>query len=294
MSAASMPPFGAGRGRGYRPEQVDRVLAGLGRERDAARERAEQLGALAGELEAGLAGLRERVTGLAPQTYEDLGGQAGALFALVVEEAEEVRAAAVEDSAAAARAAEEAGRAAKDAARAHAEAVLADAEAYARQVLHTARAEADELRRAAGADAEEQRAQAAAELDGTRRRCEAVLAGQEREQAETLEAAERELASFEAELTNRHDELLGVAEHRLDEARRAYAETEENARHGQEDAEARGAELLARARVDEERIARETERVLREHAEASDEARAHLAHVRASLAALTGRSTPED
>ncbi|MBK3586148.1 cellulose-binding protein, partial [Streptomyces sp. MBT57] len=75
------------------------------------------------------------------------------------------------------------------------------------------------------------------------------------------------------------------------EAARGLAETQEAARHGQEDAEARAAEVLSQARVREERIVRETERVLREHEEGREEVQAHMAHVRSSLAALTGRVT---
>ncbi|MDV9202423.1 cellulose-binding protein, partial [Streptomyces sp. Wh19] len=81
---------------------------------------------------------------------------------------------------------------------------------------------------------------------------------------------------------------------RLEEARRALAETEEAARHGQEDAEARAAELIAEARVREERVVRETERIVREHEEGRDEVQAHMAHVRNSLAALTGRVAPAE
>ncbi|MEU1024647.1 hypothetical protein ABZ366_21625, partial [Streptomyces sp. NPDC005904] len=72
------------------------------------------------------------------------------------------------------------------------------------------------------------------------------------------------------------------------------AETEEAARHGEEDAQARGAEIVAQARLREERIIRETERVLREHGERWDEVRAHMDHVRSSLAALTGRAPAEE
>ena len=72
-------------------------------------------------------------------------------------------------------------------------------------------------------------------------------------------------------------------------ARRELAEAEEAARHGQEDAEARAAELLSGAGMAEERVVRETERVLREHEEGREEVQAHMTHVRNSLAALTGR-----
>lgn len=69
----------------------------------------------------------------------------------------------------------------------------------------------------------------------------------------------------------------------------SLARTEEETRHGQEDAEARAGELLAAARLKAERVERETERLLREHEEARDEIHAHMDHIRNSLAALTGR-----
>jgi hypothetical protein len=47
--------------------------------------------------------------------------------------------------------------------------------------------------------------------------------------------------------------------------------------------------LLAEAHARAEGIARETERVLRDHAERREEVQTHMDHVRASLSALTGR-----
>lgn len=79
----------------------------------------------------------------------------------------------------------------------------------------------------------------------------------------------------------------------MDDARRALAETEEAARRRQEEADATAAELLAQARVREERIRLAAERELREHEVRREEIREHLAHVRGSLAALTGRETPD-
>ncbi|MFD8741155.1 cellulose-binding protein, partial [Streptomyces sp. NPDC059618] len=76
----------------------------------------------------------------------------------------------------------------------------------------------------------------------------------------------------------------------LSEAERALAEAGESARLLQEEAHARAAELLAEARAREERTARETERLLREHGERRDDVQAHMDHVRNSLSALTGRA----
>ena len=47
---------------------------------------------------------------------------------------------------------------------------------------------------------------------------------------------------------------------------------------------------LAEARMREDRVARETERVLREHGEAWDDVQVQMDHVRSSLTALTGRA----
>ncbi|MDG4861593.1 hypothetical protein P8605_26000, partial [Streptomyces sp. T-3] len=95
-----------------------------------------------------------------------------------------------------------------------------------------------------------------------------------------------------AALDAHHAELTTAAEARLSEAKRAFSEAEEAARHGQEDAEARGSELVSEARMRAERVERETERILREHAESGEELRAHMDHVRSSLATLTGRAAP--
>ncbi len=87
--------------------------------------------------------------------------------------------------------------------------------------------------------------------------------------------------------------MIGRAESRLAEARRSLSETEEQARHGQEDADAKAAELLTEARLKAERTERATERVLREHEEARDEIHSHMEHIRSSLSALTGRGPEE-
>lgn len=107
-------------------------------------------------------------------------------------------------------------------------------------------------------------------------------------------AGGQELADAEAAQSAEHVELMERAEAGLAGARRVLAEAEEAARHGQEDAEAQGAELIAGARSRAERVVRETERILREHDEGREDVQAHMAHVRHSLAALTGRVAPAE
>ncbi|MFJ2772128.1 cellulose-binding protein [Streptomyces sp. NPDC087300] len=298
MSSSGAPSSPHGfvtvRGRGYRPERVEAFAAGLSRERDDAWERAARLTVLAKDMETQAEHLRDAVSRLAPQTYETLGDRARQILALAETEASAVHAAADADAQRAADEAAADAHAAADAARAYADRVAAAVDDWAARRLLADRATADEARVGARRDVKEWRGEALAVLREMRQHTEGLLAEQEKEHAERWEAAEREIAEREAAAQAREAELVAAAEARLGEAERALAETAESARHGQEDAEARGAEVIAEATLREERIARETERVLREHGEEWDEVRAHMDHVRSSLAALTGRAPAED
>ncbi|MFI9627116.1 cellulose-binding protein [Streptomyces sp. NPDC052042] len=293
---SSAPGSGLGyvgvRGRGYRPEQVDRFLAGLVAERDESRERVSRLTAKLEELSAEAVRLREVVATLAPQDYASLGERAQRILALAEGEADSMRSAAQEEAQTVRDAADEAGRAVRGSARTDAEAMRAAAGEYAEETVAAARKDAVGIVAEAGTEAERTREDARFVMEETRRRTESVLAHQEQEHAERWKAAEDELADAEAAQAARHDELTDQAEARLVEARRDRDRAEEAARHTREDADARAAELTAAARAGEERVVRETERVLREHEEAREEVHAHMTHVRNSLAALTGRVAP--
>ncbi|MCX4990400.1 MULTISPECIES: cellulose-binding protein [unclassified Streptomyces] len=295
MSSTSVSPHGfvAVRGRGYRPEQVDAYAAALSRDRDAAWERAARLTVLAKDMEAESERLREAVTRLAPQTYEELGERARRIFQLGEEEAEALRDEARREARAAVEEAEAAGREVREAARAYADEVHAEAEERARQRLLAARGEADEVRISARRDVKENRGEVLAALREVRGRTEALLTGQDKEHTARWAEAERAAAEREAAFDAHQAERVARAEESAAEAERALAEAAESDRHRQEDAAARAAELLAEARVQEERIARETERVLREHGERWDDVRAHMDHVRSSLTSLTGRAPAE-
>ncbi|WP_335940160.1 cellulose-binding protein [Streptomyces sp. PTD5-9] len=280
------------RGRGYRPEQVDRALAGLAEERDEARERVARLAARVEELSAESVRLGEVVAALAPQDYVSLGERAQRILALAEGEAASLRNAAQEEERALLEAADEVSLRLRESARADAEAMRAAAEEYAEETLSAARREAEGIAAEARTDAEEVRREAQSVMEETRRRTASVLAHQKQEHAERGKAAEQELAEALAAQTARHVELIERAEDRLTEARRGRSRAEEAARHTNEDAEARAAELIAEGRAREERVVRETERILREHEEAREELHAHMTHVRNSLAALTGRVVP--
>ncbi|MFE0513116.1 hypothetical protein [Streptomyces sp. NPDC058964] len=104
---------------------------------------------------------------------------------------------------------------------------------------------------------------------------------------------EREAVEQGAVFDARQAELVARAEAALYEATREVGEAEEAARRCQEEASERAAGILAEAEVRADRIARETERVLREHGERWDDVRAHMDHMRNSLTSLTGRAALE-
>ncbi|MEU9011367.1 cellulose-binding protein [Streptomyces sp. NPDC048479] len=295
MSAAPVSPHGfvAVRGRGYPVKETDACVTALSQDRDDAWERAARLTVLAREMEAKAVSLREVVSALTQQTYESLGSRAQYLLALTVEEAEALLATARDEAQAVWDAADAGGRRLYEEACAYADELRADTEARVQRISLAAQTAADEARIEARLEVKERLGEAVAAWKEMRRRCEGMLAGLEQEQAGRWEAMERELAHHEAELEARHAELATYAQAGLAEAERTLAEAEENTRPGQEDAEARAAALIAEARAREERIARETERVLREHDRSREEMDAHMAHIRNSLATLTGRAAAE-
>ncbi|MFF2932625.1 cellulose-binding protein [Streptomyces mirabilis] len=295
MSSASVSPHGFVTvwGRGYRPEQVDAYFAALSRVRDTAWERAARLTVLAKEMDAEVGRLREVVARLAPQTYETLGERACRIRELGEEEAAVVRENARSAARLAVEEAEAEGRRMREAAQAYADELRGEAEERARHRLLAARAEADEMRIAARRAVKEGRGEVLAVLREVRQRTEGFLADQEREHAERWEEAERAAVERAAGLDAHHVKRGVRAEAALAEAERALAEAEEAARLEQEGATARAAEVLAEARVREERIVRETERVLREHGERWDDVRAQMEQVRTSLMTLTGRAPVE-
>jgi cell division septum initiation protein DivIVA len=295
MSSASVSPrgFGAVRGRGYRPDQVDTYAAALSQHRDAAWERAARLTVLAKDMEAEAERLRETVARLAPQTYETLGERARHLFQLGEEEAAAVRECARREARERIAQAEAHALGVCEKAHEHADALRAEAEERARYRLLAARAEADDIRIGARREVKEGRTEALGALREVRQRTAAMLADQAKEHAERWGAAEREAEDSATALDAHHAEQVARAEAALSEAKQAFAEAESSAKRLEDEARVRAAEVLAEARVREERVARETERVLREHGEMWDDVRAHIDHVRNSLTALTGRAPAE-
>ncbi|KOU00528.1 cellulose-binding protein [Streptomyces sp. NRRL F-5755] len=295
MSASVSPHgFEIVRGRGYRPEDVDRRVEGLSIDRDSCWERAARLTVLANEMTAELAELREYVRQLPPQTYESLGDQARLILTTAESEAARLRKDAEEAAERAREEAEAYERQITEATDRAAQELRDEAEDWARRRVAAAWSEADGIEAAAAKDAEQWRSEAAEALRQMERRTAQMLREQEEEQTEQWDALGRDLAAQEADLEQRVAELEELGRAKVAEAERFRAETEEAARHRDEDAEARAADLLAQARIEVERIERATERILREHAERREKVREHMTHVRNTLAALTGKAPDED
>ena len=293
--AQSVTPegFHVARGRGYHPEQVDAFVAELSTGRDAAWERAARLTVLANEMDAEAATLRGAAEALGPVSFEALGEGAQELFRQVEAEAADVR----ERGETAARAeyddAERDGRALRDRARADAEACLAGADESAHAVQEAAQRHAAELLGAARAEADRLDAEAQRALEGVRQDIARSLAEMEKEQRVRLDGLQRELAEHEAAIDARVGDLMDRAERLLSDAQRAHSDAHDDARRAQAQAEATAAEIIAQAHATEERVNHESERALRAHESHRDDIRAHLAHVRTSLSALTGRTLSE-
>lgn len=291
--SASLHGFAVVRGRGYRPDQVDRKVARLTDERDAAGERAAELTGLAEELAAEADRLRSLVANMPPQDYEGLGRRAQQLLSLAESEAAELRSAAEGETQVWVDRADAEARRVRDAARVFSERVRADADSFAQRTLDAARAEADRLRGAAREESEETRRKAAESLQLMERRCAEVLAEQEKEQAAQSDVVDREIVEGSRDIEARIADLDAHGDKALGEHQRKLSEVQETARHRDEDAQARAQELLSEARMRAEAIERDTARMLREHEEQAEEMRQHMAHVRSSLAVLTGKTEDE-
>jgi hypothetical protein len=139
----------------------------------------------------------------------------------------------------------------------------------------------------------EGRTEALSALREVRQRTAAMLGEQAKEHEERWAAEERSAEERAVALDAQYAERISRAEAALSEAQQAFAEAELSDRRRQEEAASRAAEVVAEARVRAERVARDTERVLREHGETWDDVQAHMDHVRSSLTALTGRAAAE-
>lgn len=282
------------RGRGYRLDQVDRYVEALARERDEAWQRAARLTRVVEELAAEAVSLRQFAEALGPPTYEPLGPRAQEVLDLAEKEAAAVLSTAREEARTACEAAEAEARRVRELAAVQAGQTCEEADSRARRTILSARATAEELRDAARVEAAAERGEAMAVLEATRCRAAGMLKELDRMRVSRRYEAERELSAREAESAERYGGLTARAQARLSEALCTFAEAEESARRGQEEAQALAARLMEEAGVRAARVSRETDRVLREHVQRAEEIHAHLDHIREGLASLTERPPSQD
>ncbi|WP_074467896.1 hypothetical protein [Streptomyces sp. WMMB 714] len=286
---ASPHAFAVVRGRGYRPEQVDRMVAGLIEQSRQDWEHVAELTARAEELRLEAARLQDAVAARPPEEYAALGENAGQLLSLAETESARLREAGQAEARRTMLEAESVSVAWREAAQRDAQRVRTEAAADAARTVEAARSEAVTLLAEARAAAEEARTGAEDNLREVSRRCAEALAEQERARAQAQEEAERRFAAREGEVEAYIESLAARGEQLLREARAERAEAEEAARLRHEEAVARGEELLAEARVREEAVERGTAEVLHEHAVRAEQLRQHMTRVRSTLASLTGR-----
>ncbi|GGN65142.1 hypothetical protein GCM10012285_67730 [Streptomyces kronopolitis] len=290
MSASVSPHgFETVRGRGYRPEDVDRRVEGLSVDRDSCWERAARLTVLANEMEAELTELRAQVAQLPPQTFESLGSEARLIFTTAQSEGARLRAGAEREARKLGDEAAAYSDEVRDAAERAGYALRTEAEEWGRRTEEASRGEAAELAVTAAQEAAELRDDAAEALAQVRARTAQLLCDQEKRQSQEWDAAGQDIAEQEAETDRLLIDLDARGKDARADAQRRYAEAEEEARHRQEDADGRAAGMLAQARAEVERIERATERIVAGHDAERAEVRVHMAHVRTSLAALTGK-----
>ncbi|MEV6568833.1 cellulose-binding protein [Streptomyces kronopolitis] len=268
---------------------MDRRVEGLSVDRDSCWERAARLTVLANEMEAELTELRNHVAQLPPQTFESLGSEARLIFTTAQSEGSRLRAGAERDARQAGKEAAAYSDEVRDAAERAAYTLRTEAEAWGRRTEEAARGEAAELAVTAAQEAAELRDDAAEALAQVRARTAQLLCDQEKRQSQEWDAAGQEIAEREAETDRLLTDLDARGKDARADAQRRYAEAEEEARYQKEDADGRAAGMLAQARAEAERIERATERIVAGHDAERAEVRVHMAHVRTSLAALTGK-----
>ncbi|MCT2593020.1 cellulose-binding protein [Streptomyces sp. N2-109] len=288
MSSSSPHGFVVVR-RGYRPSQVDGRYSDLLEERDTAQRQAERLTATADTAAEEAARLTALAATLTPPTYDSLGARAQSLLTIAAAEGDDLRADAETAAQQLTEAAEAEALAVRTAAHDTAQRVRAEAETSAAHTEQAAETRAEALRAAGKEEAEATRTAAEAALEEMTRHCTELLSVQEKQHLTESDTLDHELSETLGEAEARIAAQAARAEQVLTEARRAFADAEEAARHQLEDAEAQGTALLTEAHALEERIERETDRILSGHAEQGRELRQRMTHIRNSLAALTGR-----
>jgi cell division septum initiation protein DivIVA len=272
--------------RGYEPTQVDRHVAGLKRELENHRRRAD-------EAERRVQELHTQSPDEQKPAYSGLGARIEQILGLADEEAQQVRQAAVEEATQHRSLTEQdAGKIRKDAER-YAEERRADADTEAQRIVQEAKRAADTLRDESERDAKARREEAEAMFENNRAKAAQAAADFETTLAHRREQSERDFT----EKMKANEQQLNAVSHRAEqlrlEAEKLRADSDRKSKRTLDEAARQADEIVAQAKVQAERIRSESERELSASTQRRDSINAQLTNVRQMLATLTGAALPD-
>jgi hypothetical protein len=280
--------------RGYAPKQVDRAVAVLFKERDAAWERLSLLGTRIRELEVGLAEAVQAAEETAPTNFLALGERAAGLLALA-----EVAAAALREEAQRAaetlrsQAHEDGWRLAEEAA-SYAEATRAEADRTAALALEQTRAESEQYWGEADREHRALEEHAAQDAAGARARMEQAQAQAETELTARRQAAEEELAALEARWREQEEQIAAAADEQMRDIAQHRKQVLGRVAEIEAEAAARVDRMLERAQRNAEQILDAAERERQLYQQRQEGVQQQLGRIRETLAAVTSGRHPAD
>ncbi|TQF03685.1 hypothetical protein E6W39_17420 [Kitasatospora acidiphila] len=276
--------------RGYAPEQVDRALAALTAQRDAAWQRLSQLGARIRDLETALEAARQEAAEAPAPDYTALSEQAADLMAIAENEARNIRDKSERFAEDTRDDTYQAGQAAQKSAEEFATTTRAEADQAARRTDERSRAEAERLRGEADRDARAIRDTATAEA--AKLRVAAAEAGERAETklAELRREADERFAAEEAAAQAADGKSSALAEQRLKESEQHREATIGMVKQIDTEAQARADQLVEQARREAERINTASAEEQAAFEERLATVQTHLDTIKGTLASLTGRA----
>jgi cell division septum initiation protein DivIVA len=272
--------------RGYEPTQVDRHVAGLQRELENHRRRAD-------EAERRVQELHTQSPDEQKPAYSGLGQRIEQILGLADEEAQQVRQAAVEEATQHRSLTEQdAGKIRKDAER-YAEERRADADTEAQRIVQEAKRAADTLRDESERGAKARREEAEALFENNRAKAAQAAADFETTLAHRRDQSERDFT----EKMKANEQQLNAVSHRAEqlrlEAEKLRADSDRKSKRTLDEAARQADEIVAQAKVQADRIRTESERELSASTQRRDSINAQLTNVRQMLATLTGAALPD-
>lgn len=275
--------------RGYEPQQVDRRIASLARDLQAARQRTTELERRVEELHAQSSSDAQAADAPA---FAGLGARIEQMLSLADDEATELRNKAVAEAEQHRGLTEQAATKVRSEAERFAKERRSEAEAEAARVLEDARRQADQLMDSTERDSKTRREEAEAIFETNRAKAAQAAADFETTLAHRREQAEHDFT----EQLKANESQLSVVEHRSEqlrlEAEKLRADADRKSKRLMEEAQRQAEEIVAEARNTAERVRGESDRELSAATQRRDSINSQLTNVRQMLATLTGASLP--